>query len=99
LLIYYRRVQGRGMKSKVKHRLVTIRRRRTSVCIEDIFWNCLKEIAKSRHQLVKDLIEEIDRDREFANANLSSAIRLFVLQFYKDEFGRRISEESKIAAQ
>jgi len=43
------------------------------------------------------LIEGIDRDRQFAN--LSSAIRLFVLQVYKDEFDRRKSEESKIAAQ
>jgi predicted DNA-binding ribbon-helix-helix protein len=57
----------------------------------------LKEIAKSRKQPVKDLIEEIERDRQFAN--LSSAIRLFVLQIYKDEFDRRRSEESKIAAQ
>ena len=88
---------GRGMKSKVRHRSITIRHRRTSVCVEDAFWNCLKEIAESRKQLVKDLIEEIDRDRQFAN--LSSAIRLFVLQVYKDEFDRRISEESKIAAQ
>jgi predicted DNA-binding ribbon-helix-helix protein len=57
----------------------------------------LKEIAKSRKQPVKDLIEEIERHRQFAN--LSSAIRLFVLQVYKDEFDRRRSEENKIAAQ
>jgi hypothetical protein len=38
-----------------------------------------------------------DADREFAN--LSSAIRLFVLQSYKDQFDRQRSEESKIAAQ
>jgi predicted DNA-binding ribbon-helix-helix protein len=85
------------MKSKVRHRSVTIRHRRTSVCVEDAFWNCLKEIAESRKQPMKDLIEEIDRKRKFAN--LSSAIRLFVLQFYKDQFDRRRSEESKIAAQ
>jgi predicted DNA-binding ribbon-helix-helix protein len=44
----------------------------------------LREIAASRKQSLQHLIEEIDRDRQ--NANLSSAIRLFVLQFYKDEF-------------
>jgi predicted DNA-binding ribbon-helix-helix protein len=85
------------MKSKVKHRSATIRHRRTSVCVEDIFWNCLKEIAESRKQSLQHSIEEIDRDRQ--NANLSSAIRLFVLQFYKDQLDRRRSEESKIAAQ
>jgi predicted DNA-binding ribbon-helix-helix protein len=57
----------------------------------------LREIAESRQQPVKKLIEEIERGREFAN--LSSAIRVFVLQFYKDQFDRRRSEESKIAAQ
>jgi predicted DNA-binding ribbon-helix-helix protein len=87
------------MKSKVRHRSVTIRHRRTSVCVEDVFWNCLKEIAKSRKkQHLRHLIEEIDReDRQFGN--LSSAIRLFVLRFYKDQFDRQRSEESKVAAQ
>jgi predicted DNA-binding ribbon-helix-helix protein len=85
------------MKSKVRHRSVTIRHRRTSVCVEDVFWNYLKEIAKSRKQHLRHLIEEIDRDRQFGN--LSSAIRLFVLQFYKDQFDRQRSEESKVAAQ
>jgi predicted DNA-binding ribbon-helix-helix protein len=83
-----------GMK---RHRSVKIRHRRTSVSVEDVFWNCLKEIAKSRKQHLHHLIEEIDRDRQ--NANLSSAVRLFIFQFYKDQFDHQISEESKIAAQ
>jgi predicted DNA-binding ribbon-helix-helix protein len=57
----------------------------------------LREIAESRQQPIKALIEQLEQDREFAN--LSSTIRVFVLQFYKDQFDRRISEESKIAAQ
>jgi predicted DNA-binding ribbon-helix-helix protein len=69
-----------------RHRSIKIRHRRTSVSVEDVFWICLKEIAESRKQSLQQLIEEIDRDRKLANANLSSAIRLFVLQFYKDEF-------------
>jgi predicted DNA-binding ribbon-helix-helix protein len=70
---------------------------RTSVNLEEPFWKALREISESRQQPLKNLIEEIDRDRQ--NANLSSAIRLFVLQFYKDQFDRQTSEESKIAAQ
>jgi predicted DNA-binding ribbon-helix-helix protein len=85
------------MKSKGRHRSIQLRRRRTSVSVEDVFWKCLKEIAESRKQSLQHLIEEIDRDRQ--NANLSSTIRLFVLQFYKDQFARQTSEESKIAAQ
>jgi predicted DNA-binding ribbon-helix-helix protein len=57
----------------------------------------LKEIAESRKQSLYHLIEEIDRDRE--NANLSSAVRLFVLQYFKDRFDSQTSEQSKIAAQ
>ena len=80
-----------------RHRSIKIRHRRTSVSVEDVFWKCLKEIAESRKQSLHHLIEEIDRDRQFGN--LSSAIRLFVLQFYKDQFDRQRSEESKVAAQ
>ena len=84
---------GQGMKRHT----VFLDGRSTSVSVEDEFWKALAEIAESRQQPVKKLIEEIERGREFAN--LSSAIRVFVLQFYKDQFDRRRSEESKIAAQ
>jgi predicted DNA-binding ribbon-helix-helix protein len=80
-----------------RHRSIKIRHRRTSVSVEDVFWKCLKDIAESRKQSLQHLIEEIERNRQ--NANLSSAVRLFVLQFYKDQFDRRRTEESKIAAQ
>jgi predicted DNA-binding ribbon-helix-helix protein len=52
------------------------------------------EIAESRQQTLKNLIEEIDQNRQFAN--LSSLIRLFVLEFYKEKVDRRTSEESAI---
>ena len=76
-----------------RHRSIKIRSRRTSVSVEDVFWACLKEIAESRKQSLQQLIEEIDQDRQ--HANLSSTIRVFVLQFYKDQFDRLVSEESK----
>jgi predicted DNA-binding ribbon-helix-helix protein len=81
----------------VKKHSVTLFDHRTSVCIEEPFWKALGEIAESRKQSLCRLIEEIEQNRTFAN--LSSAVRLFVLQFYKDQFDQRISEESKIAAQ
>jgi predicted DNA-binding ribbon-helix-helix protein len=44
----------------------------------------LKEIANQRNETVKQLVARIDEERKFAN--LSSAIRLFVLGFYQDQF-------------
>ena len=58
----------------------------TSVSLEDAFWKGLKEIAGGRHLSVSHLIDRIDSDRE--NGNLSSAIRLFVLDFYREQLSR-----------
>ncbi len=49
---------------------------RTSVSLEDAFWRRLRAIAKERGVSVNRLVAEIDRHRD---GNLSSAIRLFVL--------------------
>jgi predicted DNA-binding ribbon-helix-helix protein len=61
----------------VKHSLV-IAGHRTSVSLEEAFWSRLKAIAKGRCRSVAALVAEIDAGR--ADANLSSAIRVFVLQ-------------------
>jgi predicted DNA-binding ribbon-helix-helix protein len=84
------------MKSLVVKRSIIVKNRKTSVSVEDDFWKSLKVIAKSHQQNLSHLIHEIDQNRQFAN--LSSAIRLFVLEFYKGQFDRqdRISEESAI---
>ncbi len=49
---------------------------RTSVSLEDAFWQGLRAIAKERGVSLNRLVAEIDRHRD---GNLSSAIRLFVL--------------------
>jgi predicted DNA-binding ribbon-helix-helix protein len=86
------------MKSLVIKRSIIVKNRYTSVSVEDDFWKSLKRIAQSHQQSLQHLIEEIDRDRQ--NANLSSAIRLFVLGFYKKQFDYedRISEQSATRA-
>jgi predicted DNA-binding ribbon-helix-helix protein len=71
------------MKSTVIKRSVVLVGHKTSVSLEDEFWNGLREIAKQRGRTVSDLIAAIDADRQ--NANLSSAIRLFVLDFYREQ--------------
>jgi predicted DNA-binding ribbon-helix-helix protein len=69
------------MKSTVVKRSIVIAGHKTSVSLEDAFWEGLKEIAKAQRKTLSDLINSIDIDRE--HANLSSAIRLFVLSHYQ----------------
>ncbi len=62
----------------MKKRSVNILGHRTSVTLEEEFWAALKEIADIQGKSIDSLISEIDQARD--NANLSSAIRVFVLQ-------------------
>jgi predicted DNA-binding ribbon-helix-helix protein len=73
------------MKSPVIKRSIVIAGHKTSVSIEDAFWTALKEIAQTRWQSVAELIGAIDGARQTGNraGNLSSAIRVFVLDYYR----------------
>jgi predicted DNA-binding ribbon-helix-helix protein len=75
------------MKSPVVKRSLSVRGRKTSVSLEDPFWRALKEIAAERHMTVSDLAAMIDAERR--DSNLSSAIRMFVLDFYRGQHFRR----------
>ncbi|MFS8038807.1 ribbon-helix-helix domain-containing protein [Xanthobacter sp. AM11] len=69
------------MKSPVVKRSIVIAGHKTSVSLEDAFWEALKEIASSRRLTLSDLVATIDSAR--TQGNLSSAIRLFVLDHYR----------------
>jgi predicted DNA-binding ribbon-helix-helix protein len=69
------------MKSPVVKRSIVIAGHKTSVSLEDAFWKGLKEIATGKEQTLSDLVASIDTDRR--HGNLSSAIRLFVLDHYR----------------
>lgn len=71
------------MKSPVVKRSIVIAGHKTSISLEDAFWKGLKEIAGSRQQTLSDIVAEIDKGRQ--QGNLSSAIRLFVLDFYRNQ--------------
>jgi predicted DNA-binding ribbon-helix-helix protein len=71
------------VRSLVFKRSLVIAGRKTSVSIEEEFWKSVKEIAGERGMTVAELVREIDANRQ--HANLSSAIRLFVLGFYRDQ--------------
>jgi predicted DNA-binding ribbon-helix-helix protein len=68
------------MKSPVVKRSIVIGGHKTSVSLEDAFWQALKKIANDRRMTLSDLVSAIDADRR--HGNLSSAIRLFVLNQY-----------------
>ena len=71
------------MKSPVVKRSIVIAGHKTSVSLEDAFWRGLKEIASGRDMTLSDLVAAIDAERQ--HGNLSSAIRLFVLDFYRNQ--------------
>jgi predicted DNA-binding ribbon-helix-helix protein len=69
------------MKSPVVKRSIVIAGHKTSVSLEDAFWDALKEIAARRKATLSDLVASIDSTR--SQGNLSSAIRLFVLDHFR----------------
>jgi predicted DNA-binding ribbon-helix-helix protein len=81
------------MKSPVVKRSIVIAGHKTSVSLEDAFWTCLKEIAGTRELTLSDLVASIDTDRHAGN--LSSAIRLFVLDHYRAQSGEAPQSASR----
>ena len=76
------------MKSAIVKRSIILSGHNTSVSLEDAFWEGLKDIAKNRRTTLSDLIGSIDLDRE--HGNLSSALRLFVLNHYQTQLRGRV---------
>jgi predicted DNA-binding ribbon-helix-helix protein len=64
-------------RSANKRRSVALNGHKTSVSLEQDYWECLRMIARARNATVADLIASIDAER--VNSNLSSALRLLVL--------------------
>ncbi len=73
------------MTSPIVKRSIVIAGHKTSVSIEDAFWAALKDIAASRGSTVAELVATIDAGRQ--HGNLSSAIRLFVLDHFRAATG------------
>jgi predicted DNA-binding ribbon-helix-helix protein len=84
------------MKSPVVKRSIVITGHKTSVSLEDAFWTGLKDIATARNQTLSELVASIDGDRR--QGNLSSAIRLFVLDHYRALAGSGGVRESETRA-
>jgi len=69
------------MGSPIVRHSVFVSGHKTSISLEDEFWESLREIAKGRS--VSQLVTAIDEERN--SANLSSAVRLFILRHYRTQ--------------
>ena len=78
------------MKSSVAKRPIVVAGRKTSVSLEEAFWNGLKETSKLRDMTLSELIDEINGNRP--QGNLSSAIRLFVLDYFRSRVADTASD-------
>jgi len=79
------------MKSPVVKRSIVVAGHKTSVSLEEAFWTGMKEISAFRHMTLSELVGEIDGKRQ--QGNLSSAIRLFVLDYFRTRaLGQQPSE-------
>lgn len=69
--------------SRPVKRSLTLKGHRTSVSLEDPFWQAFREIAEMKKRPINDLAAEIDAARDL-NTGLATAIRIFVLNFYRE---------------
>lgn len=74
----------------VQKRSVTIRGHRTSYSLEKPFFDDLQAIATARNLPLAALVAEVDEDRP-REANLSSALRIYVLEWAKRNSSRHAS--------
>ena len=72
-------------------RSVIVNGHKTSVSLEEPFWLELKSIAAERKVALGNLISKVDAERH--QGNLSSALRLFVLDFYRSQVSEKDSRD------
>lgn len=67
----------------MKKRSITIAGHRTSISLEEPFWNALQDISRREGKALTSLISDIDKTRE--TLSLSSAIRVYVLEAFRND--------------
>jgi predicted DNA-binding ribbon-helix-helix protein len=78
------------MKSTIVKRSIVLAGHKTSVSLEDAFWDGLKDIAKDQRKTLSDLVGSIDTNRN--HGNLSSTLRLFVLIHYQAQAASHLKD-------
>ncbi|CUH41427.1 ribbon-helix-helix domain-containing protein [Ruegeria atlantica] len=72
------------MSGRPVKRSLTLKGHRTSVSLEDEFWQAFRTIAKEKNLPINALAAEIDVERD-PNIGLASAIRIFILNWYQSK--------------
>lgn len=72
----------------MRKRSVLLQGHKTSITMEDAFWDAIKTIADQSHCSVNTVIADIDAQRD-PSANLSSCVRVYILEWYR----KRVREE------
>lgn len=67
--------------TSISKRSVVVNGRKTSVSLEDSFWQALTDIARAQGQSVAQIVRDIDKDRR--DRNRSSALRVYVLEHFR----------------
>jgi predicted DNA-binding ribbon-helix-helix protein len=70
------------MKSAIVKRSVVLNGHKTSVSLENEFWEGLRDIGDAKNAKLSELVRQVDQER--SNGNLSSAIRVFVLSYFRN---------------
>ena len=70
-----------GSPSSLVIRNIVVGGHRTSVRLEPVMWDALRDIAQRQHVTVHDLVTEIDRER--TASSLTAGIRVFIVDFYR----------------
>ncbi len=78
-------MQSAGLQSAVIKRSIVLDGHKTSVSLENEFWDALREIAVRENTALSTLVGKIDQDRN--SCNLSSAIRVYVFNYYRARVG------------
>lgn len=72
------------MSGRPVKRSLTLKGHRTSVSLEDEFWQAFREIAKKKNMPINALAAAIDVERD-PEVGLASAIRVFILNWYQSK--------------
>ena len=84
------------MKSVIIKRSIVLNGHKTSVSLENEFWDGLRQIAEGQKTKVSALVQRIDRER--TNRNLSSAIRIYVFNHFRERFADRPAQTAAASA-
>ncbi|MEQ8824950.1 MAG: ribbon-helix-helix domain-containing protein [Filomicrobium sp.] len=71
--------------SRPQKRSFKIQGHRTSISLEEPFWEALKGIAREKNLPLAQLVDAIDNTRDASASGLSSAIRVYVLNHYRNK--------------